>query len=60
MKYIVQVNIGENMVGMPGEEEIIKIVKIVKNTAAFSSILSSTISVLVAAFRRYQFSGERQ
>lgn len=36
------------------------IVEIVKNTAAVSSILSSTISVLVAAFRRYQFSGERQ
>jgi len=37
-----------------------EIAKIVKNTVVVSSILSSTISVLVAAFRRYQFSGERQ
>jgi len=37
-----------------------EIAKIVKNTVVVSSILSSTISVLVAAFCRYQFSGERQ
>lgn len=37
-----------------------EIMEIVKNIAAVSSILSSTISVLMVAFHRYQFSGEHQ